>query len=117
LHQAANNTMRLRVLEPTQPAPILADFCFPVDDDPAGLVWQTQRPLLISHLDELRQWPRLLALVQPYGVQSYCWLPLSTARRRLGTLVFSSQQPSAYDAADVDFLQQVANQVAVAVEN
>jgi formate hydrogenlyase transcriptional activator len=55
--------------------------------------------------------------VQSYGVQSYCWLPLTTARQRLGTLVFTSKQPSAYDAADMDFLQQVANQVAVAVEN
>ena len=55
--------------------------------------------------------------MQPYGVQSYCWLPLTTARRRLGTLVFASKQPSAYDAADVGFLQLVANQVAVAVEN
>jgi formate hydrogenlyase transcriptional activator len=32
-------------------------------------------------------------------------------------LVFTSRQPSAHDAADLDFLRQVANQVAVAVEN
>jgi len=52
-----------------------------------------------------------------FGAQSICDLPLTTARRRLGTLVFASRQPSAYDAADMDFLQQVTNQVAVAVEN
>ena len=80
-------------------------------------MWQTQQPLITSSVDELRRWPRLLERVQPYGVQSYCWLPLTTARRRLGTLVFTSKQPSAYDAADVGFLQLVANQVAVAVEN
>src|SRR4030095_9990383 len=56
-------------------------------------------------------------IVQPYGIQSYCWLPLTTARRRLGTLNFTSKQVGAYDAADLDFLQHVANQVAVAVEN
>ena len=55
--------------------------------------------------------------MQPYGVQSYCWLPLTTARRRLGALVFTSKQPSTYEAADLPFLQQIANQVAVAVEN
>ena len=48
---------------------------------------------------------------------SGCFLPLTTARRRLGTLVFSCKQPSAYDTADEDFLRLVANQVAVAVEN
>jgi formate hydrogenlyase transcriptional activator len=42
---------------------------------------------------------------------------MTTARRRLGTLVFTCKQPSAYDTVNMDFLQQVANQVAVAVEN
>jgi formate hydrogenlyase transcriptional activator len=46
-----------------------------------------------------------------------CFLPLTTARRRLGTLNFTSKQVGTYDLADVDFLQQVANQVALAVEN
>ncbi len=49
--------------------------------------------------------------------RAICWLPLTTARRRLGTLVFASKQPSAYDTADVGFLQLVANQVAVAIDN
>ncbi len=39
------------------------------------------------------------------------------ARRRLGILVFACKQPFAYETADVGFLQLVANQVAVAVEN
>ena len=63
------------------------------------------------------RWPRFLERVKPYGVESFCWLPLTTPRRRLGALVFTSKEPSAYDAADVGFLQHVANQVAVAVEN
>jgi formate hydrogenlyase transcriptional activator len=44
-------------------------------------------------------------------------LHLTTARRRLGVLTFACKQAGAYDTADVAFLQQVANQVAVAVEN
>ena len=109
--------MRLHVLETGEAVPPGTVIVLPVEDDPAGLVWQTQQPLITSHMDELKRWPRLLERVQPYGVQSYCWLPLTTARRRLGTLVFTCKQPSAYDAADLEFLQQVANQVAVAVEN
>jgi formate hydrogenlyase transcriptional activator len=117
LHEAATNTMRLHVLEASEPIPGRFVIVLPVEDDPAGLVWQTQQPLITSNVGELRRWPGLLERVRPYGVQSYCWLPLTTARRRLGALVFTSKQPSTYDAADVDFLQQVANQVAVAVEN
>lgn len=115
LHQAATNTMRMHVLEP--PEPNEPAIVLPADEDPAGLVWQTQQPLITSTLADLARWPRLLERVQPYGVQSCCWLPLTTARRRLGTLVLSSKQPSTYDTADTSFLHHVANQVAVAVEN
>ena len=80
-------------------------------------MWQDQQPLITSSVAELGRWPGFLERVQPYGVQSFCWLPLTTARRRLGTLVFTSKQPSAYDTADMGFLQLVANQVAVAIDN
>jgi formate hydrogenlyase transcriptional activator len=117
LHEAATNTMRLHVLETRMPVPPGTVIVLPTDEDPAGLVWQTQQPLITSRLAELSRWPRLLERVRPYGVESFCFLPLTTARQRLGSLNFTSKQPSAYDTADVDFLQQVANQVAVAVEN
>ncbi len=117
LHEAASNTMRLNVLETSEPTPHQPVLVFPVEDDPAGLVWQDQQPLITSSVAELGRWPGFLERVQPYGVQSFCWLPLTTARRRLGTLVFTSKQPSAYDTADVGFLQLVANQVAVAIDN
>jgi hypothetical protein len=115
LHEPATNTMRMHVLEaPELAAPAIV---LPPEDDPAGFVWQTQQPLITSSVAELRRWPRLLERVQPYGVQSYCWLPLTTARQRLGTIVLTSKEPYAYDTADVGFLQHVANEVAVAVEN
>jgi formate hydrogenlyase transcriptional activator len=117
LHEAASHTMRLHVLETSEPVPPGTVIVLPPEEDPAGLVWQTQQPFITSRVADLKRWPRLLERVQPYGVQSYCWLPLTTARRRLGALVFTSKHPSAYDAADVDFLLQIASQVAVAVEN
>ena len=117
LHEGETSSMRLHVLETCEPVPPGTVIVLPVEDDPAGLVWQTQQPLLTSHIDELKRWPRLLERVQPYGVESYCWLPLTTSRRRLGALVFTSKQASTYEAADLPFLRQIANQVAVAVEN
>jgi formate hydrogenlyase transcriptional activator len=117
LHEEPGDTMRLHVLETYEPVPPGTVILLPAEEDPAGLVWQTQQPLITSSVEELTRWPRLLERVQSYGVQSYCWLPLTTARQRLGTLVFTSKQPSSYDNADVGFLQLVANHVAVAVEN
>lgn len=117
LHEGVHNTMCLRVLETAEAVPPGTAIVLPVEEDPAGLVWQMQQPLITSHINELRRWPRLLEQVQAYGLESYCWLPLTTARRRLGALVFTSKQPSTYEAAHLPFLRQVANQVAVAVEN
>jgi len=116
LHDAASNTMRLRVAGAVEPTPT-PEIILPPEEDPAGLVWQTQKPLILANESDIARWPRLLERVRPYGVQSICFLPLTTARRRLGTLNFSCKQPSTYAAPDVGFLQRVANQVAVAVEN
>jgi formate hydrogenlyase transcriptional activator len=117
LHDATSNTMRLHVLETTEPIPVQAPSAFSVEEDPAGIVLQTQHPLIISNVAEQSRWPQFPERAKPFGVNSLCYLPLTTARRRLGVLTFACKQAGAYDTADVDFLGQVANQVAVAVEN
>lgn len=117
LHEPTADIMRLHVLEMREPLSSKPVIDLRPEDDAAGLVWQTQQPLITSSVDELKRWPRLLERVQPYGVQSCCWLPLTTARERLGALVFVSKRPSAYDEGEAGFLQLIANQVAVAVEN
>jgi len=117
LHDATSNTMRLHVLESTEPIPGEAPRPVSVEEDPAGVVFQTQHPLIISNVAEENRWPQFSERAKPYGVNSTCALPLTTAHRRLGVLGFGCKQAGAYDTVDVDFLQQVANQVAVAVEN
>jgi formate hydrogenlyase transcriptional activator len=117
LHDAKSNTMRLHVLETDETVTEPVELILPVEGDPAGQVWQTQKPLLASSASELTAWPEFAKRVQPYGVQSCCWMPLTTAQRRLGTLVFVSKEPSAYVATEVDFLEIVANHVAIAVDN
>src|SRR5258708_21854400 len=117
LHDATSNTLGLHVLETTEPIPAQAPRSFSVEEDPAGVVLQTQHPFIISNVAEESRWPQFPERAKPFGVNSLCYLPLTTARRRLGILVFACKQAGAYDTADVDFLGQVANQVAVAVEN
>jgi formate hydrogenlyase transcriptional activator len=116
LHDAATNTMRRHILETSDPSPLQAPTALPVAEGPAGWVWQNQQPLIVSNVAEETRWPRFLENVR-LPIRSLCDLPLRTARQRLGALAFTSRQTAAYDGADVDFLQLVANQVAVAVEN
>jgi formate hydrogenlyase transcriptional activator len=51
------------------------------------------------------------------GVESGCCVPLITSNGPLGTLNLASTERSAFASADVDLLNQVASQVAVALEN
>ena len=117
LHDATSNAMSLHILETSEPIPAQAPGTYPIEEDPAGFVLQTQHPLIVSDVAEESRWPHFLERAKPYGVNSLCYLPLTTARRPLGVLTFACKQTGAYDTADVDFLGQVANQVAVAVEN
>lgn len=117
LHDPANNTMRRHILESADASPVEAPGALPVEEGPAGWVWQTQQPLILADLSKESRWPRFLELVAQVGTRSICELPLTTARQRLGALAFLSKQAAAYDDAKLDFLQLVANHVAVAVEN
>jgi formate hydrogenlyase transcriptional activator len=116
-HDAENNLMHRHVFDTAEPLPAWAPVAFSVEDDPGSLVLQTQQPLVLSSLAEMARWPRYLERVQPLGANSVCILPLTTARQRLGTLVFASKEQAAYDDADLDFLKRLAKQVAVAFEN
>jgi formate hydrogenlyase transcriptional activator len=116
LHVPQRNTMRLRVLTSTRPT----DSSFwetPVDETPSGLVWQTQRTLVIHDIEQEVRYPKVMQLLRDHGVRSCCVLPLTTAQRRLGAMGLGGAEPSAFHRADLEFLAQVARQVAVAVEN
>src|SRR5579884_495 len=115
-HDAENNLMHRHVCDHTGPLLAEPPTTFAVEDAPWGLVLQTQQPLILSNLAEMVRWPRYLERTQPLGANSVCILPLTTARKRLGILVFASKEEAAYDV-DLDFLQRLANQVAVAFEN
>lgn len=117
LYDADRQVMRLHTVQANVPVDIIGGHEDPLDASPAGLVWETQQPLLIRNLAAERRWPKVLALMTEDGVQSCCLLPLTTAARRIGVLVFASIQVEAYSEADLDFLQQVGRQVAVAVAN
>ena len=61
--------------------------------------------------------PREAADYEREGLQSCCWLPLMSRTRVLGVLGLSRLQAIRFSQEDVQFLMQVASQVAIAVEN
>jgi formate hydrogenlyase transcriptional activator len=117
LHDSEKNVMRLHTLQANVPADIVGGHESPVEESPDGVAWQTQQPFLIRDLTQESRFPKVIQCMREDGIQSFCAVPLTTAQRRLGVLGFASQHLGAYDDVDLDFLKQVARQVAVAVDN
>ncbi len=117
LHDTARNVMRLHILETSQPTRVRPGLELPVGETPAGTVWETQQPLVVADIEQESRYPTLLQTLRQEQVKSFCMLPLTTAHRRLGALGFGRTVLHRYSEAEVEFMQQVARQVAVAVDN
>jgi formate hydrogenlyase transcriptional activator len=79
-------------------------------------VFQQRRPFVRHDLARERHYP---AEEQAYadGVRSFAIVPLVARGRCIGTLAVGSTRPGQYAEPDVAFLQEVAGQVALAIEN
>lgn len=117
LHEPAHNVMRLYLLEGVRHKYIEPGAEFPVDESFAGWVWQHHEPYIISKVDEETRFPKSLAVLREHMVKSYYLLPLMSAHHCLGALGFGNVSEAAYSQADIDFMQQAANQVAVSLDN
>ncbi len=85
-------------------------------DSHAGWAFDHQQPLIRRNLDKEKEssTERLLA---EQGVRSICVAPLIVAGKSIGTLNLASDRADEYSDGDGELLQEVANQVALAVEN
>jgi formate hydrogenlyase transcriptional activator len=85
-------------------------------DSPAGLAFLNQKPLLRRNLEKERQ-TSSEERAFGHGFQSLCALPLIARGKSIGAITVGSLAKEQYTDADAEFLQEVANQVALAVEN
>jgi formate hydrogenlyase transcriptional activator len=88
-----------------------------VDNSLAGLVWQSQKPYVLNQAQDAAAYPALMKTLQNNDIRSACILPLTSSGHRLGTIGFGSRRVGAYNEELVEFLQPLANQVAVAIDN
>jgi len=117
LYEASRQVMRLHILETSRPTRVQPGLETPVAETPAGWVWETQQPFIVADIDQESRFPGLMEMLRQEHVKSFCLLPLTTAQQRLGALGFGRTVTHPYRETEVEFMQQVARQVAVAVDN
>lgn len=79
-------------------------------------VLKHQQAVLRSDLEKEQQSPGDRRLVAE-GIQSYCVIPLVAMGKSIGTFTVWSKTKNRYSAADLELLQEVANQVSLAIAN
>jgi len=89
----------------------------PLEGTRPGLAFTARQTVLRSRLD-LAEFPAEISRhVRDEGVQSACHVPLISHDRTLGVLSVASLREDAFTEEDAELLEQIASQVAIAVEN
>ena len=97
----------------------------PIEGTPSGFVFLKGKPFVLDGAEPSQYDPEIRVAPghHPYdtilaqGFKSGCFLPLVSRNRVLGVLQLARRGERAFGQADVDFLGQVANQMAIAVDN
>jgi formate hydrogenlyase transcriptional activator len=87
-----------------------------LNDSPAGLAFSQQKPILRKDLAT----ERLTSSEERaygHGFRSICALPLIVRGASIGAITVGSLTRNQYGEADAEFLLEVANQIAIAVDN
>ena len=89
-----------------------------MENHPAGWVWQNQRPFLTLDTEKDVRYPDFMQRLLEAGVHSFAIVPLTTAQHKTwGHGHRSFMFRKGFSDAEVDFIQRVAREVAVAVDN
>src|SRR5580693_8671718 len=97
----------------------------PMHSSISGQVLRTAKSVRIDSFEQIREDPeiygnpdgrRLYERVMEEGLRAGCYLPLVGRNRVVGVLMLSRRSDNPFEEQDVVLLEQVAHQVAIAVE-
>lgn len=89
----------------------------PIEGSMPGESFKSAKPIVVNRLDPAEIAPEMYAKATGEGLNSFCDVPLVSKHRLLGVLAVAKHEENAFDNDEVAFLTQVANQVAIGVEN
>jgi len=108
LYDESQNELRVAAFDyPEHEGPCAMGHVVPLEGNPVGEAFKSRRTIVIDHDDPENH----------SGMASGCIAPLIFRDRVLGVLCIKSTRAHAFSADDAELFGQVANQVAIAVEN
>jgi len=89
----------------------------PIEGTMPGHTFQSGKPVVVNRLDPANIPPEMYRKAVGEGLNSFCDVPLISRNRLLGVLAVARREENTFDTDQVTFMTQVANQVAIGVEN
>ncbi len=118
LRDSASGLLKIHALDfSSRPGLFDQEITVPLESTPSGICFTTAQPLLARGAEIDRFSNEIIRALRAEGVQTICCVPLITQGRTFGTLNLASRREDAFPHQDVELLQQVATQIAIAVEN
>src|ERR1700733_12427580 len=127
LPDSESGDLRVTILyNPDARGPMREGSLVPMNSSIAGQVMRTASSVRIDSFEQVREDPeiygnpdgqRLYERVVQEGLRAGCYLPLAGRDRVDGVLMLSRRSDNPFEDDDVILLEQVARQVAIAVEN
>jgi formate hydrogenlyase transcriptional activator len=114
LPEAEHHQLRVYALDfPDSQGFIQEEALIPIEGSLPGKAFQTGKPVVVDRSDPAE----VSCLAASEGLQSHGFLPLIVRNGILGVLGLGKRRENAFTQDDIEFLTQVTNQVAIAVEN
>jgi formate hydrogenlyase transcriptional activator len=89
----------------------------PIEGTMPGDSFKSGKPMVVNRLDAVEVPPEMYRKASAEGLNSFCDVPLISKNRLLGVLGVARREENAFGDDEVAFMTQVANQVAIGVEN
>jgi len=118
LYDPEKGALRMQMVDfPEGSGAIREDAIVPVADSLAGHVFRTRQAGYFTLEDARVISPMTAGIMAREGLCSLCCVPLVSRGTALGTLNVASRQEGFFTAEDLQFFNQVAGQVAIALDN
>jgi formate hydrogenlyase transcriptional activator len=117
LYEPAGEMMRVHALDLPQGSALVSTGTVPVLECPTGIAFRAQETKVFLTEDLERIGSNFTRKVLADGIKKVCCVPLISRGRALGTLAVASLKSDPFLQAEIELLQHVAPQVAIALDN
>jgi len=117
LYDSATGGLIVQFLAPDEAGVYRSEVRLPLEGSPAGEVFRTRQPLILERMEVSGFSSEGIRHHTSIGMRSGLWVPLIYRGEAIGALAVSSRREAAFTEHDAEMLVQIADHVAMAVNN